>query len=47
MKVRGVYTRNSVANYFKYYNDCAKNQVLYYIALADDTDDYDTKQFVG
>ena len=38
-------TQNFSATAFKDY--CAKNQVLYYIALADDTDDYDTKQFVG
>ena len=39
-------TQNFSATAFKDY--CAKNQVLYYIALADDADeDYDTKQFVG
>ena len=38
-------TQNFSATAFKDY--CAKNQVLYYIALADDTDDYDTKQFIG
>lgn len=38
-------TQNFSATAFKDY--CAKNQVLYYIAVADDTDDYDTTQFVG
>lgn len=38
-------TQNFSATAFKDY--CAKNQVLYYIAVADDTDDWDTKQFVG
>ena len=38
-------TQNFSATAFKDY--CAKNQVLYYIAVADDTDDYDTRQFVG
>ena len=38
-------TQSFSATAFKDY--CAKNQVLYYIAVADDTDDYDTKQFVG
>lgn len=26
---------------------CSKGQILYYIALAEDSDDYDTKQFQG
>lgn len=26
---------------------CGKGQLLYYIAIAEDSDDYDTKQFVG
>lgn len=39
-------TQNFSATAFKDY--CAKNQVLYYIALAEDADeDYDTKQFIG
>lgn len=39
-------TQNFSATAFKDY--CAKNQVLYYIAVAEDADeDYDTKQFVG
>lgn len=36
-------TQNFNATCFKDY--CGKNQVLYYIAVADDTDDYDTKQW--
>lgn len=39
-------TQNFSATAFKDY--CAKNQVLYYIAVAEDADEnYDTKQFVG
>ena len=36
-------TQNFSATAFKDY--CAKGQTLFYIAVADDTDDYDTKQF--
>lgn len=37
-------TQSFSATAFKDY--CAKNQILYYIAIAEDSDDYDTKQFV-
>ena len=36
-------TQNFSATAFKDY--CGKGQVLYYIAVADDTDAYDTKQW--